>query len=265
MVCVLLSCMYQTNTKIIERANIQTDVVVINQCDENSITNFTFYNKKNRKCKATFINTKDRGLSRSRNMAIANVSTNTICLLCDDDEILENDYESKILEGYKKYPDADVIAYSINWNKFQKKCSTETYRLDFRKILKVCSTQITFKSQSIIDNKISFDEKLGSGTGNGGGEENKFMLDCRRAKLNMYYYPNVIASIMLGESTWFKGFSDDYFINYGWSARRIYGNFFLSLFVILYYAISKYKLYKDSSSLSNALFKMMVGFFQSRN
>lgn len=265
MVCVLISCMYQTDMKIIERTNVQTDVVVINQCDENSISYYTFYNKRNKKCKATFINTKDRGLSRSRNLAITNAYKNTICLICDDDEILEDDYENKILEGYKKYPNADVIAYSINWNKFQKKCSTETCRLNLRKTLKVCSVQITFKLQSIIENKIFFDEMLGSGTGNGGGEENKFMLDCRRAKLNMFYYPNVIASIKLGKSIWFNGFSDDYFINYGWSARRVYRNSFFSLSVILYYAIFKYKLYKDSSSLLNALFKMMTGFFQNRS
>ena len=45
-------------------------------------------------------------------------------------------------------------------------------------MLRVCSCQITFKRASIIDNKLIFDVKLGAGTGNGAGEENKFLLDC---------------------------------------------------------------------------------------
>lgn len=42
---VLLSCMYQDKS-IIEKSNLQTDVVVVNQCDDNKIERGTFVDKK---------------------------------------------------------------------------------------------------------------------------------------------------------------------------------------------------------------------------
>lgn len=41
---VLISCMYQNDSSIISRSNIQSDVIVINQCDNNSIDTFNFKN-----------------------------------------------------------------------------------------------------------------------------------------------------------------------------------------------------------------------------
>lgn len=50
---------------------------------------------------------------------------------------------------------------------------------------------------------------MGSGTGNGGGEENRFLLDCRKAGFKMFYIPKVIASIGKGDSKWFKGYTEN--------------------------------------------------------
>ena len=38
--------MYQVDTGIIQRTNIQTDVIVVNQCDKDDINEFIFINKK---------------------------------------------------------------------------------------------------------------------------------------------------------------------------------------------------------------------------
>ena len=67
---ILISCMHQKDASIIERTGVQSDVVVINQCDHNSIEEFDFINRKGEKCHAKFICTTERGLSRSSNMAI---------------------------------------------------------------------------------------------------------------------------------------------------------------------------------------------------
>lgn len=261
---VLLSCMYQKDACIIEKNHIQTDVIVVNQCDSDSIEEFTFVNNKGQTCNAKFICTTQRGLSRSRNMAIANAHAGHICLICDDDEILADGYEDLILSGYSKYEDADVMAFSLNWNGFGKTYSSESYKLSFKETLRVCSVQITFKVDSIIKNNICFDVMLGSGTGNGAGEENRFMLDCRRCGLNMYYYPNNIATINISESQWFKGFTEQYFKNHGWATRRVFRNDFLALGIIIYYALSKRTLYKAEISTFKAIKCMLKGFFEKR-
>ena len=43
---VLISCMHETDTSIVARSNIQTDAVVVNQCDTNSVIEYDFTNNK---------------------------------------------------------------------------------------------------------------------------------------------------------------------------------------------------------------------------
>lgn len=261
---VLVSCMYQTGTSIIERLKLQTDSIVVNQCDEDARYDYNFVNDQGKVCHVIYINTTERGLSKSRNMAIRNAPNNCICLLCDDDEILTPNYESLILNGYQERPDADLIAHSLNWDGFGKTYPQKRFKLSIIDALRVCSVQITFKSSSVKNHRILFDEMLGSGTGNGAGEENRFMLDCRKSKFNMYYNPSIIATISQGESKWFKGYDKKYFNNFGWSARRVYKNFLLTICIILYSGIKKYPLYKKNFSLFNALKEMLKGMTEKR-
>lgn len=90
----LISCMHETDHSIVKRSNVQSDVVVVNQCDRNSIEEFDFTNNTGEKCHCKYINTTERGLSCSRNMAIQN-GWGDICLICDDDEHLSDDYPEK--------------------------------------------------------------------------------------------------------------------------------------------------------------------------
>ena len=53
----LIACMYEKDTSILERSNVQSDVVVVNQCNHNSVEEFDFVNKFGRTCHAKYINT----------------------------------------------------------------------------------------------------------------------------------------------------------------------------------------------------------------
>lgn len=263
-ICVLISCMYQHDWHIIQKSNIQTDVVVINQCNQNKIEQFTFQNARGKECQAKFIHTTERGLSKSRNMALRN-ATGDICLICDDDECLHDNYEQLILEGYQDCCDPDVLAFSLLRKNLRHKKIYPTIQktLNFQQILRTSSLQISFKRTVIINNQITFDEKMGSGTGNGGGEEVKFLLDCRRKKLKLFYHPNCIATINPGESKWFNGYTNHFFENLGWSSRRIHGAF-LSFIYCFYFVISHQTLYKKENSFYNALKYIYKGWFSKR-
>lgn len=218
---VLISCMHQKDHSIITKTNIQTDVLIVNQCDSNNIEEFSFLNKKGNICKALFISTTERGLSNSRNLAIEN-SSGDICLICDDDEILEDDYEDKIIEAFNSYND-DIIAFKFgNPN---RKYSNKTYQIGFFLTGKVGSVQIAFRHENIITKGIRFNPKMGSGTGNGAGEENKFLVDCIKCGLKIRYIPVLIGSLTIGnKSNWFSGYNEKYWINRGWQSRMIYGS-----------------------------------------
>lgn len=260
---VLISCMHEKDYSIIERSNVQTDVVVVNQCDKDSIDEFDFKNKKGETCHAKFINTTERGLSRSRNMALRN-AWGDVCLIADDDEFFEDDIEDKILNAYKENPLFGVITFALNILYKEVSYPFEKKKLGLKDILKTSSLQITFKRKCLNDVSVKFDEKMGSGTGNGSGEENRFLLDCRKANIKMIYIPQIIASIDKTGSQWFKGYTAKFFRDRGWTSRRNLG-FFLGLFFVWYNAVSHRKLYtKDGLNLFKILLNMHKGFLEKR-
>ncbi len=246
---ILLSCMHQTNTEIVEKSNIKGNVTVINQCDHQDYQEFQTANGI-----ARFYSVTDRGLTKSRNLAIEK-SDAAICLLCDDDEIFVDGYEKRVIDSYESLKDADVIIFKMV-NR-PSSFSDKIQRLKFPKIMKVSSWQISFRRESLIEKGICFDILLGAGTGNGGEEELKFLLDCQRAGLVIYYVPIEIASVAQAESTWFNGFDEKFFVNRGATTRYILGYFLSSLYAV-YYVIRKRSMYiKDISTLSafRAIFK----------
>lgn len=259
----LIACMYEKDTSILERSNVQSDVVVVNQCNHNSVEEFDFVNKFGRTCHAKYINTTERGLSRSRNMAIRN-AWGDVCLICDDDELLHDDYEEIILSAYRENADAGIITFALNRLDNPTSYPVAKKSLGLKGALRTSSQQITFSRCLLRDNEISFDEKMGSGTGNGGGEENRFLLDCRKAGFKMFYYPDIIATIKKGESQWFKGFTDKFFMDRGWAMRRCLG-FFAGYAFLWYNAIHhRHNFKKDGLSFFQVLKYLHKGFFEDR-
>lgn len=260
----LIACMNEKDTSIIERSNVQSDAVVVNQCDKNCVEEFDFVNKKGVKCHVKFINTTERGLSRSRNMAIHH-AWGDVCQICDDDEFIDDDAESKILEAYGLHRSAGVITFSLVREDCNKKYPTKGYKINFIHALKTNSLQITFNRNIINGANISFDEKMGSGTGNGGGEENKFMLDCYRAGIEMHYLPVNIATVKPSVSQWQFGYTAKWIENMGWSSRRSMGPV-VGLIYGFYFVLTHRSRYSEQNvTMFNAGRSMLRGYFSKRD
>lgn len=262
-VCALISCMYQDQS-IVERTRVQTNAVIINQCDEDYLLEYDFVNSEGKNCHVKFVSTRERGLSCSRNMAIRNC-TDDVCIVCDDDEELADGYEQLVLEGYGHYPEASVVTFKINreYKNHRNYPSPPGRRHNLASILQTNSLEITFKRKDILEKGILFDEMMGSGTGNGSGEEEKFLIDIRRSGLNLFFYPNTIATVHKGESQWFKGFDSSYFYNKGWAARRILGGP-TSVFYLCYFVLAHYKQFKSDISLIPLIKSLAKGWLSKR-
>lgn len=250
---ILMSAMFQNNTDIVKHSRVTGDILIINQCDENNLLEISD--------KIRMISTTERGLSRSRNMALRN-ALGDVCLFADDDEEFAEDYEAVILNAFAEYPDADLIAFSLN--KSTKKFSKKVSCVGYLKALKLCSCQVAFRRDSILKNNIQFDETMGAGTGNGGGEENKFLFDCLRKGLKIYFVPQPIATLLRKGSSWFKGYTDQYFLNSGWAIKRVFNHTFLAILYCFYFSLFKYSVYKQENSLFHALYWMIKGVFLKR-
>ena len=58
----LISCMHQKDASIITRSNVDSDVVVINQCDIDKKENFNFFNRNGVSCKTRPYRPRDGGV-----------------------------------------------------------------------------------------------------------------------------------------------------------------------------------------------------------
>lgn len=251
---VLMSTMYQTDLSIVDKTGINTDVLLINQCDEDKIVK-----EKRSTGMIRCISTRERGLSRSRNKAIEN-ARGDYCLICDDDEHLEKDYSQKIVTAFEQYKDADIIAFKVKIG--NKKYPTRKCRIGYIKSLRVSSVQIALRLNSIRRAGIKFDTNFGSGTPLGSGEENIFMYECLKAGLKIYYVPvNIGEVIQGGESQWFKGFNEEYFFKRGKILNRMMGKVFAHIYAF-YFLISKYSLYHTNISFAKAAKQMFKGMYE---
>lgn len=247
---ILLSGMHQKDDTLFHRSGITGDVLMINQCDREGQRTYP-----TEKGTGRVLFTKSRGLTKSRNMAIE-AATADVCLLCDDDEQFVPDYEARILDAYKSLPQADVVIFKMK-NR-PPSFPDRVMRLKFPKTMKVSSWQISFRRESLIRSGVRFDELLGAGSGNGAEEELKFLRDCQRAKLKIYYVPTEIASVGQTVSTWFKGFDETFFINRGATTRYILG-LPLAFLYGAYYVLKKRPLYAQTLTPLQAMKATLKG------
>lgn len=123
--------------------------------------------------------------------------------------------------------------------------------------MKISSVEIAFRLESIKKSGIIFNELLGAGAKYSSGEESAFLFECLKKGLKIYYVPEKIASLHIGNSSWFKGYNKEYFISKGAAFAAMSKK--LCLILILQFAIRKYKIYKNNVTFIEVLKHMLNG------
>ena len=98
---VLVAAMNQKDHSLIDKMNIQTDVIVGNQCDSNSVERFRYKDHQ-----VTYLNFAEKGVGLNRNNALMR-ATGDICLFADDDMVYEDGYAEVIEKAFNDFPRAD--------------------------------------------------------------------------------------------------------------------------------------------------------------
>lgn len=252
---VLLSAMHLKDYHYISTLNISGNCVVVNQCGRESQQ---IIEDSNRTVK--YIETKERGLSKSRNMALRNADAD-ICILCDNDVEYQTNYESVILDAYRSHPDYDIIIFHVTSDDKPVPYYKTPRKLNHITCLKATSYEISFRKSKV--EQLQFDEHIGAGTKFNHGEENAFLYACLRKKLKIFYMPVEIAKLRYEPSTWKTGFDKSFFISRGASYESM--TKIGSLFLIFQFAVRKHKLYKQHMSFYSALKYMLLGRRQYKN
>lgn len=220
---------------MLEQSHIDSDCIVINQCDIDK--HYEFYYKKH---KITVVCTKEKGLSNSRNAAIRNSQADIIAL-ADDDLLYYPDYEKIILSAFRN-PSVSVAIFNID--DYSRSFPLQDISPSRIKLLGFMSMQIAFRRKEILEKQIFFNTLFGTGSKKyQSGEENIFLEECRRKKLNIRYFASKILKREERKSSWFIGYANaDYLICRGAVFYAI--SPMLAFPMILAFAVIKRKILK---------------------
>lgn len=237
---VLMSVMHQDSFDIAHKTKVSSDLLIINQCDQDDYRELEVDGHLWR-----MIYTTERGLSKSRNMALKH-ARGDICLLCDDDEELADGYADMILRAYGELADATAIVFNLNRiNVSMKKTYYKIKRVRIAPWYRgYGSPMLTFLREQVLAMGISFDERFGAGSEWGGGEDGLFENAIRHGGRKLYEYPATIATIDYSNgSQWFFGYDEKYFYNQGAFNQIYYRNPLIRLLRKLY---TCYKLRREN-------------------
>lgn len=220
---------------MVKQMNVKCNCLVIVQCDQENNTVIHINEQKIR-----IIYTKERGLSRSRNMAIMN-SEADIMGIADDDLYYYDNFDKTILDYYDNNPKADVVMFNIDT--YQKKWTLKDKKISYINCLGMSSVQTTIKIEKILDKNLIFNKYFGTGSGIiNSGEENIFLKECIKKKCKIFYCSKKILKNEESASSWFNGYSDKkYLKDRGAIFYELSKCFFLLL--VLQFAIRKRKLF----------------------
>lgn len=209
----LISTMNQVDYKLLDKMNVQSDAVVVNQCNNNTIEEFDYNGFK-----IKWINMAARGIGLSRNTALF-YATADIVLFADDDVIYSNGYAETIISSFINDKKADVICFNINLinsvKNFGYRNNKKNSRLYLFNSMRYGACRIAVRRKVVLKNRISFSLLFGGGAEFCSGEDSLFIRDCYRSKMKLFANTYILGQVDDSQSSWYTGIQDKFFIDRG--------------------------------------------------
>lgn len=226
---VLVTTMHQTDISKYREMNLQTDAMIANQADFCGFEEIRINDNNIR-----FVTTDTRGVSLNRNIAISYCKGN-IVVFADDDQVFVEGYEQIVKDAFDKNPDADAIKfYCESTNKERPlayKRVKEVIKATKRNLMSAGVPGLAVRTEFLLKNNIWFDNRIGPGREISCGEDSVFLNELLKHKAQVYLSPALLSYVNQGESTWFKGYDQQFCVTVGYIYDCIYG--FLSPLAML--------------------------------
>lgn len=250
---VLLATMHQTDDSLLKKMNIQSDIIVGNQCDDNRIQEYEYCGHK-----VLWLSFAERGVGLNRNNTLMR-ATADIVLFADDDVVYYDGYKETICRYYQDHPKADVVIFNFKMRRGEgayydrvKKAG----RLSRRTATRYGTYCITARTEKLRMANIFFHLQFGGGAKYSSGEDSIFLQDCIKKGLRVYATKELIGKLDHGVSTWFKGYTEKYFYDKGVLFAMIAGR--SAYLTALYHCVKHKKKYQEFG-VNQAIAKMYEG------
>ena len=228
---------------------------ITGEVDQN-ISNFIDYLIKRKDVQySTF---KGKGVAINRNNTLKFIESSSLCLILDDDVLLCQNAFENVIKAFNDNPNADFISFKIldlegnDYKPYPKEKRWHTLRT----LTGIGTTEMAFKSDLILKNKISFDENFGPGSDIYPiGEDFIFAMDLYKMKIKMLFLPISLVQHSIGST----GDSLDKKVIFGRGAMfaRVFG--WQSFVINILFSIKKYTVYRKDISLFTYLSLLTKG------
>lgn len=237
----LVATMNQSDDSLVEKMNIFTDTIVINQCEKTSFHEFVYNGHR-----VEWYDCAERGVGKSRNKALMAANAD-ICVFADDDMVYETEALSAVINEFELLTDAAIVAFYVkNVNRVRDRRRLHTWNA-----FKYGTYCLGIRRDAILRARISFSLLFGGGAQFSCGEDTLFIADCLKKRLKMYETPNCLGTNLCGKSTWFSGYNRKFFVDRGVLFYSM--NPRLAYIYCIRYAMLKYKRYGAEASRRQAL------------
>ncbi len=190
------------------------------------------------------VNSFEKGLSKSRNLALEN-AVGKILLIADDDVICQEGFSTKIINAYNQFPDAAAINFCAIksdeslMKEYPKHSKTNLNAFD---IFNTSSIEMTLNMAVLDKTGIHFDEKFGLGGMFEMGEEAIFLFDLKSKKQQLVFEPEVIVQHLELTSSSKKSIEEKYYIQGALYTRIFKSNYIYWIFVKLFFDLKQRKI-----------------------
>lgn len=216
-------------------------ILIVNQTQEEKILTSDFFNIR-------VINSVEKGLAKSRNLALEN-AVGKILLIADDDVVFKEGFRIKIIDAYNKFPEATVINFAIensNGSLIKKYPSSTKTNLNIFDILNTSSIEITLNKKFIDETKIRFDENFGLSAVFEMGEEAIFLSDLKANQKQLVFEPQSIVMHKNQTSSEKKSLVDKYYIQGALFSRMFKKKYIFWLYLKLFFDLKQKKIKFDN-------------------
>lgn len=256
---VLVSTMHlKDSIKLAKKMNIQSDAIIINQSHS-----FSYTKEKFGPNSIETYTLNEKGIGLSRNTALMRAESD-ICLIADDDVVYVDRYADKVVNSFKKNPNADVILFnltSLNPERPEYIIKNKE-RVRWYRSLRYGACRIAYRNSSLEKANIAFSRQFGGGAEYSSGEDSIFIYDCLKKKLKVITVPVSLGTVNQEKSTWFKGYTNKYFFDKGALFGHLSCNF--AYLLGLQYAMRKYKSFKTEYTFFYVLGMIYKGITETR-
>jgi glycosyltransferase involved in cell wall biosynthesis len=188
----LISTMSKDTNQVcsmLERSNVKCNALVVVQGDNEG---YKEVSRDSQKIRIFF--SKERGLSKSRNLALSNCAARYGYIM-DDDVVLKDGAVDQIVMAMEAdLADVGTCFFEYEDGRNSMPGYKNSFDHNFLTAAKVASIEICVRVASIREKKIAFDERFGLGTELPSGEEYVFITDCLKNDLKVKYYPMCIGT-----------------------------------------------------------------------